>query len=835
MAGQWQRALDLFSSMQNFKVRADRILFSAVICACDSGGQWQVALQLFTDMGASKLPIDTTSCNATISACGKNEQWQPALALFSSMRLLKVAPDLVGFNAAISSCEKAGQWQLGLGLLYEMPRSQVAPDVISYTASIGACEKAAKWQLAASLFEELHARHLQPTVISYSAMISACQKAGQWQLALHFFSEMPRAEVSPNFISYNATITASERGGQWQLALFLFNSMPKARISPSITSFNATLAACGKGEEWPLALHLFSTMAAARASPNIMSYNAMLDSLGDHPIGRRVFQEAMDTGVYGRLCEESPLILDLHQLSYGPALHAVSWWLSEELMHRLSSTERTTCIIITGWGKTRPSWSSSNLQNFVLALLKQWGLAAAVQRHNQGRLEVVLGRDELMRFAGFLSVYNQPVDCYAAWEALELPEFDILVTNPPYSGDHVMGPVKVENDSFAEFTRDVLGRCWGTGDFTVVVEEPAGDQTEGTESPNEMGICRREFVVLSAVLGTASPVFENMVKQDNFVEGAKSQVTITDFSSAAVEAFLRFLHFGTVEGSLATVLELGVLADKYAVSKLHRLCTGTVQDELVPTTACAIFELADRFHNMDLRRCSLDMILTEPAMTMKKRPGLSPQLVEEIVGSEALCISSEDLQDLICNWDEASSEEEREVQRLLQAYAEGPATTHRRVASGDALFELKESYWGHGRQIALLLGPPETDWSDAVAEPGFLEALAHNDNFHTYSIAIQDGWIVWMMPFVSLYLTSFSFNARVLTEEVHFKVFCSEDGIDWKLCLDSKEHGNIEEDEDVCCEHRHVKWLKLLVVDGRFSTDFCVSGILLQPMARLQV
>ena len=64
-----------------------------------------------------------------------------------------------------------------------------------------------------------------------------------------------------------------------------------------------------------------------------------------------------------------------------------------------------------------------------------------------------------------------------------------------------------------------------------------------------------------------------------------------------------------------------------------------------------------------------------------------------------------------------------------------------------------------------------------------------------------------MMPFVSLYLTSFSFNARVLTEEVHFKVFCSEDGIDWKLCLDSKEHGNIEEDEDVCCEHRHVKWL----------------------------
>ena len=31
----------------------------------------------------------------------------------------------------------------------------------------------------------------------------------------------------------------------------------------------------------------------------------------------------------------------------------------------------------------------------------------------------------------------------------------------------------------------------------------------------------------------------------------------------------------------------------------------------------------------------------------------------------------------------------------------------------------KESYWGHGRQIALLLGPPETDWSDWVLVRGF--------------------------------------------------------------------------------------------------------------------
>ncbi|CAE7412296.1 unnamed protein product [Symbiodinium natans] len=803
MAGQWQMALQLFASMPNSSVRADRIIFSAVICACDKGGQWQLALQLFSEMQDAKLPTDATSCNAAISACGMNAQWQPALALFSSMTTLKVAPNLIAYNAAISSCEKAGQWLLALHLLREMASSQVSPDVISYTAGIGACEKAGHWRVAVSVFQSLQQQRLEPTVISYSAIISACQKAGQWQLALHLFSEMPAVGLSPNVISYNATISACERAGRWQLALYLFGVMPRAHISPSTSSFNTALSACGKGQQWLLALRLFNSMPEAHTTPSVVSFNALLDALQDRPMGRAMFLRAREAGLYSCLCIDSPFTLDLHELSYGPTVHAVAWWFMEVLEPILSPTETQTCIIITGWGKTRPSWSATNLQAFVLDLLKQWGLSAAVQKSNRGRVQMDLRQ-------GFLSVYNRPVDCYAAWKA--------------YGKEAVDRDV---DDSFAEFTRDVLGRCWGEGDFKVVVEEPGGEMSEGNA---EAGLARKEFRVLSAVLGTASPVFEQMVKQGHFLEGTEAQVTITDFSSAAVEAFLLFLHFGSVDGSLATVLELGVLADKYAVGRLHRLCTSTVLDELMPWTACVIFDLADRFHNVDLRNHSLTLILTEPIDSLKQRPCLSPKLVEEIVASDALCIGGDHLQELVTGWDAASTEEDKEVQRLFEAYAAAGARSHRREATGDALFELKERYWGEGRQVAVLLGPRDKDWSHALGEPGFLEALAHNDNFHTYSILIEECWIVWMMPFVSLYLTGFSFNRKILTDEVHFKVFCSQDGQKWHLCLDSSEHSNIEEDENVFCDHRHVKWLKLHVLSGSFYTDFCVSGVVMQPL-----
>jgi len=38
---------------------------------------------------------------------------------------------------------------------------------------------------------------------------------------------------------------------------------------------------------------------------------------------------------------------------------------------------------------------------------------------------------------GFANVYNRKEDCYAVWSSNSSPPFDVLITNPPYSADHV--------------------------------------------------------------------------------------------------------------------------------------------------------------------------------------------------------------------------------------------------------------------------------------------------------------------------------------------------------------------------------------------------------------
>ncbi|CAE7944557.1 bath-40, partial [Symbiodinium sp. KB8] len=74
---------------------------------------------------------------------------------------------------------------------------------------------------------------------------------------------------------------------------------------------------------------------------------------------------------------------------------------------------------------------------------------------------------------------------------------------------------------------------------------------------------RTEFKVWSVLLAKWSKVFDTMISSGNFSESHRAEVVINDFSVEAVECFLRFMYSGVVKGSLLTVVEVGVLADKY--------------------------------------------------------------------------------------------------------------------------------------------------------------------------------------------------------------------------------------------------------------------------------
>eukprot|EP00435_Cladocopium_sp_Y103_P018947 s3611_g4.t1 len=205
---------------------------------------------------------------------------------------------------------------------------------------------------------------------------------------------MPKAKISPNVICYSAVISACEKGGQWEQALSLFQAMPKAQISPNVISYSAAISACEKGGQWEQALTLFETMLSSQVDPNIVSYNALLDCVeiySNNCLGGEIFQNGFlpmlqATSVF------QYLKVDLHDLSEGAARLALQWWLSKTVARRLEVCDRLDCIVVTGYGKSRRAWDTTDIKAAALDLLSGLGLDPQVLRKSLSCRSFIVAR-----------------------------------------------------------------------------------------------------------------------------------------------------------------------------------------------------------------------------------------------------------------------------------------------------------------------------------------------------------------------------------------------------------------------------------------------------------
>lgn len=399
------------------------------------------------------------------------------------------------------------------------------------------------------------------------------------------------------------------------------------------------------------------------------------------------------------------------------------------------------------------------------------------------------------------------------------------------------------------FAAGIFKDCFGKGgDFTVVVEEPEGG--DGGRPDGK----RAEFKVWASLLSGWSPVFDKMLKSEGFLERQQAQVVISDFSSGAVEIFLRFLYSGVVRGPLETLVEVSSMADKYQVKRLLELCTEALQEGLSPANACQLFAAAARFQLADLRRMALEKIWIHSAEALKECPSISPELLEEILQPCLICMTNAELQVLLQGWSckkRKAGEEgtlpsplqpiiDRHIGRMKDELARftseyGPQWDWTQEYLGavheDDLFL---ALWNDCNKLAGTEGHPPQFLSSYVnvvfgrttgyfqaENPMPLEMYASN----RIPFKLATGSIAWMLPYDSLYLTGLSF-ALDMPEHVHCRVFCSKDGHHWHLAADSGM-SKIEATKRLRLNRPPdlVKMFKLEVLQGDFYNSLQIRGI----------
>eukprot|EP00913_Durusdinium_trenchii_P025962 g24359.t1 len=208
-----------------------------------------------------------------------------------------------------------------------------------------------------------------------------------------------------------------------------------------------------------------------------------------------------------------------------------------------------------------------------------------------------------------------------------------------------------------------------SGDFTVVV-------LEGDSSGEKV---RTEFKVWSVIMSSWSEYFDKMLGQycgrwmmsHEFEENTQRQVVIRDFSPKGIEVFLRFLYSGTLEASLETLVEVMVIADKYQVPELSSHCNELLRAHLSADTAWETRRSERKRAGTGRAAPATPMhaILIEPKVALARRPAVNERLLQEVLSSDLLCVSDEDLFDLLVNWDD-DAEYSQDVSRakLIEKY-----------------------------------------------------------------------------------------------------------------------------------------------------------------------
>eukprot|EP00435_Cladocopium_sp_Y103_P031158 s1278_g7.t2 len=383
-----------------------------------------------------------------------------------------------------------------------------------------------------------------------------------------------------------------------------------------------------------------------------------------------------------------------------------------------------------------------------------------------------------------------------------------------------------------------LGPTFGQGgDFTVVVEERHAEGVEGDTSAEPK---RTEFKVWSVILSAWSEVFEKMLSRD-FVESTKKEVVIKDFTSFAVETFLKFLYKGSVENVPPERLcEVSAIADKYQVLQLKNLCLRIVEDAINVKNAWAIFQSADELQMKDIRQKSKDKILTEAKEAFETRPLVRDELLEEVFSSNLMCITDEELLPILKTWkdppDQISS------QTLVDRWVSMAKTPKRKRGehATDLIRCVKSRFdtFSQGQTSQGRAWPREPSLSRPLFLANWVSVSYDLANAYltpdAYQIAegnatckLQAGdWIEWRLPKFSAHLMAIRFT-EVLRSIDHLEIFCAADCSGWHRVFSSRDYcgsgssifgGGIGRNTVVKCGCQDlVQRFKLHMISGQFQ------------------
>ncbi|CAL4945193.1 unnamed protein product [Urochloa decumbens] len=330
-------------------------------------GRFDGVRELFREMRTA-VPPDTATYNVLFRVFGDGGFFKEVVELFHDMLETGVEPDMVTCENVMAACGRGGLHEDAREVLEYMTREGMVPTAGAYTGLVEALGHAAMYEEAYVAFNMMTEIDSLPTIEAYNALANAYAKGGLFQEAEAIFSRMTNnAGIQKNKDSFDALIEAYCQGSQLDDAVKAYMEMRKSRFNPDGRSLEGVLNAYCIAGVVDESKEQFEELQSSVTLPSIIAYcmmlslyarndstlegcdyslrffNALLDVLwwfGQKARAARVLEQAVKFRLFPELYRDTKLVwsLDVHRMSVGGALVAVSVWLNK-LYDRLKGDE----------------------------------------------------------------------------------------------------------------------------------------------------------------------------------------------------------------------------------------------------------------------------------------------------------------------------------------------------------------------------------------------------------------------------------------------------------------------------------------------------------------
>lgn len=278
-------ASEFYKLFEASQVPKDIIMFNSLLDVFISMGEIQKAHDIFDDLLRTEgIKPDQVTFNVLVKGCCKAKDFSNAMRYFGEMRLHDIKPNRITYNSLMDLAVKIQDLGSCLFFVEEMQKDEFSPDGYTYSIILnGLKQNSSPSEMVDECLESIRkvveAKEFKLDEIFFNSILDVCFKYDFLEKLNYFYGVMVDNQIAESSITFGTLIKAFLKSGDFNRAYEIFERMINVNLAINDVTYGCILDACSKAGRMDIALKIFNNPGMDKLNQNSIVYTTIMKGL----------------------------------------------------------------------------------------------------------------------------------------------------------------------------------------------------------------------------------------------------------------------------------------------------------------------------------------------------------------------------------------------------------------------------------------------------------------------------------------------------------------------------------------------------------------------------